>query len=152
MGGNACPYGRAASSFVDREKSSALSTVSRHLRFLDTPAIAASTRSSSFDPGMLLSGKMTAYLILPPELIRSQSALLRMWIGSLLKAVVRGGLQSKGNVHFILDEAASLGHLEAIEDAVDKYRGYGVRLQFYYQSLGQLKKMLSQWSGANTFK
>ena len=26
-------------------------------------------------------------------------------------------------VHFILDEAASLGHLEAIDDAVDKYRG-----------------------------
>ena len=42
-------------------------------------------------------------------------------------------------VHFILDEAASLGHLEAIDDAVDKYRGYGIRLQFYYQSLGQLK-------------
>jgi type IV secretion system protein VirD4 len=42
--------------------------------------------------------------------------------------------------HFIIDEAASLGHLEAIDDAVDKYRGYGVRLQFYFQSLGQLKK------------
>jgi len=44
------------------------------------------------------------------------------------------------NTHFILDEAASLGHLEAIDDAVDKYRGYGVRLQFYFQSLGQVKK------------
>lgn len=43
-------------------------------------------------------------------------------------------------VHFILDEAASLGHLDVLDDAVDKYRGYGVRLQFYYQSLGQLKK------------
>lgn len=43
-------------------------------------------------------------------------------------------------VHFVLDEAASLGHLEALDDAVDKYRGYGVRLLFLYQSLGQLKK------------
>src|SRR5271166_835644 len=43
-------------------------------------------------------------------------------------------------VHYVLDEAASLGHMEALDDAVDKYRGYGVRLQFYYQSLGQLKK------------
>jgi type IV secretion system protein VirD4 len=42
--------------------------------------------------------------------------------------------------HFIIDEAASLGHLDSIDDAVDKYRGYGVRLQFYFQSLGQLKK------------
>lgn len=126
--------------FVEREKSSTLSTVSRHLRFLDTPAIAASTHDSSFDPAMLLTGKMTIYLILPPEHMRAQSSLLRMWIGSLLKAVVRGGLRTKNNIHFVLDEAASLGQLEIIEDAVDKYRGYGVRLQFYFQSLGQLKK------------
>lgn len=41
-------------------------------------------------------------------------------------------------VHFVLDEAASLGHMEALDDAVDKYRAYKIRLQFYYQSLGQL--------------
>ena len=43
-------------------------------------------------------------------------------------------------VHFILDEAASLGHMDCIDDAIDKYRGFGVRLQLYYQSLAQLKK------------
>lgn len=43
-------------------------------------------------------------------------------------------------VQFVLDEAGSLGPLEVVDDAVDKFRGYGVRLQFYYQSLGQLKK------------
>jgi len=31
-------------------------------------------------------------------------------------------------VHFVLDEAASLGRMDALDDAVDKYRGYGVRL------------------------
>ncbi len=44
------------------------------------------------------------------------------------------------NVNFVLDEAASLGHMDALDDAVDKYRGYGVRLQLYYQSVSQLKK------------
>lgn len=44
------------------------------------------------------------------------------------------------NVNFILDEAASLGHMDSIDDAIDKYRGYGVRLQLYYQSPAQLKK------------
>jgi type IV secretion system protein VirD4 len=62
-----------------------------------------------------------------------------MWIGSLLRAVVRGGLKER-RVHFLLDESSSLGHLDCLDDAVDKYRGYGVRLQFFYQSLGQLKK------------
>jgi type IV secretion system protein VirD4 len=126
--------------FVDRERSSTLSTVLRHLRFLDTPTVAASTRTSSFDPAKLRDGKMTVYLILPPEHMRALAALQRMWIATLLRAIVKGGLCPANRVHFVLDEAASLGHLEVLEDAVDKYRGYGVRLQFYYQSLGQLKK------------
>jgi type IV secretion system protein VirD4 len=78
--------------------------------------------------------------VLPPQHVRAQQALLRLWIGSMLRAVVKGGLQEKKLVHFVLDEAATLGHMDAIDDAVDKYRGYGVRLQFYYQSIGQLRK------------
>jgi type IV secretion system protein VirD4 len=132
--------GDQLSHFIDREKGSALTTVSRHLRFLDTPIIAASTHSSTFDPAALRTGKMTIYLVLPPEYLRSQAGLLRLWVSSLLRSVVRTGLNERNRVHFILDEAASLGQLNAIEDAVDKYRGYGVRLQFYFQSLGQLKK------------
>lgn len=132
--------GGQLSHLVDREKSSTLTTVNRQLRFLDTPAIAANTSQSSFDPKELLNGKMTIYLILPPEHMRAQSALLRMWIGCLMRTIVSGGLRNNGNIHFVLDEAASLGHLEIIEDAVDKFRGYGIRLQFYYQSIGQLKQ------------
>jgi type IV secretion system protein VirD4 len=126
--------------FVEKEKSSTLTTVNRHLRFLDTLAVAESTKSSSFDPTKLRTGKMTVYLILPPEHMRAQGALLRVWIESLLKAAIGGGLQERNKVHFVLDEAASLGHLDSIDAAVDKYRGYGVRLQFYFQSLGQLRK------------
>jgi type IV secretion system protein VirD4 len=126
--------------FKDKELGSTMTTVNRHLRYLDTPAVAASTKSSSFNPADLLKGRMTVYLVLPPEHMRTQSALLRLWIGSLLRAVVRGGLQERNKVHFVLDEAATLGHLEAIDDAVDKFRGYGVRLLLAYQSLGQLRK------------
>lgn len=132
--------GGQLSYYIEKEKSSTLTTVARHLRFLATPAVAASTAKSSFDPAELQSGKMTVYLIIPPEHMRAQAALLRMWIGSLLRANVRGGLQETKRVHYLIDEAASVGHLEPLDDAVDKYRGYGVRLQLYYQSLGQLKK------------
>jgi type IV secretion system protein VirD4 len=44
------------------------------------------------------------------------------------------------NVTFVLDEAASLGRMDALDDAVAVGRGYGVRLQFYYQSVSQLRK------------
>src|SRR5437773_1867600 len=86
-----------------------------------------------------MASQMTGRCKLCGRGFRVLTNLNRMWIGSLLRAVVRGGLQEQNKVHFVLDEAASLGHMEALDDAVDKYRGYGVRLQFYYQSLGQLK-------------
>jgi type IV secretion system protein VirD4 len=132
--------GHQLTRYQGTELGGVMTTTNRFLRFLDTLAIAESTKASSFDPKELRKGKMTVYLVLPPEHMRTQSPLLRMWIGAMLRAVVRGGLQEKNKVHFILDEAASLGHMEALDDAVDKYRGYGIRLQFYFQSLGQLKK------------
>ncbi|HEY3964100.1 MAG TPA: type IV secretory system conjugative DNA transfer family protein [Planctomycetaceae bacterium] len=131
--------GHQLTQFKDKELSSTLTTTNRFLRFLDTIAVAENTKKSSFNPADLLTGKMTVYLVLPPEHLRAQSPLLRLWIGSMLRAVVKGGLQETTKVHFILDEAASLGHMEVLDDAVDKLRGYGVRLQLYYQSLGQLK-------------
>ncbi len=126
--------------FKDNELASSLTTVSRFLKFLDTIAVAENTTQSTFDPADLVKRKTTVYLVLPPEHVRAQQALLRLWIGAMLRAVVKGGLQEKRLVHFVLDEAATLGHMDALDDAVDKYRGYGVRLQFYYQSVGQLKK------------
>lgn len=123
----------------DKELASTLTTTNRHLRFLDTPAIAGCTRQSTFDPSELVTGKLTCYLILPPQHMRAQGALLRMLVGSLLRTVVKAGLSNR-KVQFILDEAASLGHMEQIGDALDKYRAYGVRLLLIYQSIGQLKK------------
>jgi type IV secretion system protein VirD4 len=126
--------------FKDNELASCLTTVSRFLKFLDTIAVAENTAESTFDPADLVKQKLTVYLVLPPQHVRAQQALLRLWIGTMLRAVVKGGLQEKKLVHFVLDEAATLGHMDAIDDAVDKYRGYGVRLQFYYQSIGQLRR------------
>ena len=126
--------------YKDKELASTLTTVNRFLRHLDTLAVMESTKASTFDPGDLLKGKMTVYLVLPPEHARTQSALLRSWISTMLRAVLRGGVQRHTRVHFMLDEASSLGRMEVLDDAVDKYRGYGVRLTFIYQSLGQLRK------------
>jgi type IV secretion system protein VirD4 len=108
------------------------------LNFLDSPKIAHSTRSSSFDPKGLLTGKMSIFLTIAPEFQRSLAPLARLWLTSLLRTVVKGGLSNR-KVQFLLDEAAGLGHLEILDDAIDKYRSYGVRLTLIYQSLAQLK-------------
>jgi len=139
-GGMLSRKGFELTKYVEKELGSVMTTTNRFMYFLDTLPIAANTTASSFDPADLCKGKMTVYLVLPPEHMRAQAGLLRMWVSFMLLAVVRGGLQETNRVHFVLDEAASLGRMDSLDDAVDKYRGYGVRLQFYYQSLGQLQK------------
>lgn len=57
----------------------------------------------------------------------------------MLRACVKNGTSNR-EVHFVIDEAAALGQMDALADALAQYRGYGVRLQLYYQSVAQLKK------------
>ena len=42
-------------------------------------------------------------------------------------------------VLFVVDEAPIVGSMPSINDAIGIGRGYGIRLQFYFQSTGQLK-------------
>ena len=136
--------------FQDREKASVVSTALRHLRFLGTPAVAENVSRSSFDPVKLRKGKLTAYLILPVDRAQAaqSSGLLRMWIGTLLRACVRCGLEAPGlgRAHFIIDEAALVlaGKMESIENALSLGRGFSIRLQTYWQSIGQLQKCFPQ--------
>jgi len=128
---------------VDKEKSSSLTTSNRFLRWASTPAMVASTQASSFNPAKLKRGKrpMAVHIVLPPEHMKAQAGWLRLIVGSMIRAVVREGLSEYPNVDFVLDESASLGAgMDSIEDLVDKYRKYGCRAQFYYQSAGQLAK------------
>jgi type IV secretion system protein VirD4 len=124
----------------ERELASTMTTIARFLTFLSTPAIAASTRSSTFDPFVINEQKTTVYFILPPEKATVLSPLLRLWTASMLRAIVKGGLQEKNKVHFICDEANLLGKMNQISDALTFGRGFGLRLQLYYQDCGQLKR------------
>jgi type IV secretion system protein VirD4 len=122
------------------EKGSVLSTMARHLQFLRTPTIAANTRSTSFDPSRLVWGKMAVFIV--PSLQQGQTLIpwVRMIIDGMLKAVMRCGLQERRKTHFIIDEAASLGPMDALRDALNKGAGYGMRCQFYYQDAGALNR------------
>jgi type IV secretion system protein VirD4 len=122
------------------ERSGIISTMGKNLSFLRTPAIANVTRTSSFKP-RFKAKKQTAYIVCPLEFIRAMSGWTRLMIWALFTSVVNEGLGERRLVHAVLDESASLqANFGALEDAVDKYRGYGLRSQFYYQSYGQLKK------------
>ena len=126
---------------MDRELGSTLTTTNRFLRFLSTMAVAESTRSSSFDPGRLRNGQDV-------DLFDTSDAALAddnprsFGCGSAPCSVqpLVQDLTSGPKVWWILDEASSLGHLPCLDDAVERLRGFGTRLFFLYQSMGQLEQ------------
>lgn len=123
----------------DRELASTMSTIARFLRFLSTPAIAESTTASSFDPNEILQGNTDVYCVLAADRVATLSPLLRLWTGTFLRAAQRS--KGKQIIHFICDEAgSSLGKMDQIATALTVGRSAGVRLQLYYQDLGQLAK------------
>ena len=123
----------------DRELASTMTTIARFLRFLSTPALAASTRVSSFDPKEILNGNTDVYCVLPSDRVGTLSPLLRLWTGTFLRTALRA--KGKNRIHFICDEAgSSLGKMDQLSKALTVGRSAGIRLQLYYQDLGQLKK------------
>ncbi len=137
-------YGHLLTWFVDRELGSVLTTVQRHTIFLDSQAVSDNTSRSTFDPRRLRDERMTIYLCLPHDRLETLAQLQRMWIGTLLRAVASRGPDERNPVLFLLDEAGHLGHIQALEDAVTMLRGMGVRLWFFFQSVGQLSKCFGE--------
>jgi len=75
FGGMLARLGGQMAQFEGKELQSVLTTSNRNLNFLDSPKIAHSTRTSSFDPEGLLTGKMSIFLTIRP----STSAASRRW-------------------------------------------------------------------------
>ena len=88
-------FGHSLKNFQGKTLDTVLTATNQHLAWTDSIAIAESTSQSSFNPADLLGGRMTVYLILPAKHIRTQSALLRLWIGSMIRVCMNGGLKTR---------------------------------------------------------
>jgi type IV secretion system protein VirD4 len=86
-------FGHVMSHTGKEELESILSTSNRMLRFVNSPAVTASLRTSSFDPGQLVKRRMTVYLIVPAHHLRAMAGLIRLWYSTFHRAVIRGGIQ-----------------------------------------------------------
>lgn len=94
-GGMLSRFGHSLKNFQGKTLDTVLTATNQHLRWADSIAVAESTSQSSFNPADLLKGRMTIFLILPTEYVRTGSALLRLWIGSMLRVCIKGGLQTR---------------------------------------------------------
>ncbi|MHC5542966.1 type IV secretory system conjugative DNA transfer family protein, partial [Singulisphaera rosea] len=131
----------------DEEQASVMSTLQRQTAWLDSAAIRNHSTTNDFDPLDLRRERATVYLCLPPDRLVTLAPLMRLWIGSILRRVTRGGADERNPLLLLIDEAGHLGHIQALEDAVTLMRGYGIRLWFFFQSMGQLSKAFGERAG-----
>lgn len=146
----------AAASLLDmgeRERGSVLSTARRNLEFLERPAMREVLRTSSFNLEDIKTAPegMTLYLCLPPQRMADCGRWLRLMINVALERVIEiEAPPATGHpILFLLEEFASLGHMQTIENAAGYAAGFGVKLWVVIQDLSQLKRQYKE--GWETF-
>ena len=133
----------------DRERSSVLSTALRHTHFLEDPQVrrVLAGSDSSFRFSELKTSKGSVYLVLPPDKFLAYRPLARVLMGAALSAMSKTAKRPPHDVLFLFDEFSQLGPFPQAEQAVSILRGYGVKLWFVLQDLGQLKALYPRsWS------
>lgn len=108
--------------------------------FVRGEAVQKATSSSSFSLDEITCGDpITVYIVLPPHMLESHAALLRIWINALLKAIAKRRHKVPKSTLMILDEAAQLGEFPPLRQAITLMRGYGLQTWSFWQDISQLK-------------
>lgn len=143
----------------DREAAGVLSAAQRHTHFLDSPRMTKVLSRSDFKFEELKQRPATIFLVLPPDRMGTYARWLRLLITQSLTDMARSKMRSvepasnpvnnpaSNPVLYLMDEFASLGHLEPIERAMGLMAGYGVQLWPILQDVHQLKSTYGTRAG-----
>jgi type IV secretion system protein VirD4 len=130
----ACPHPevRAAVALLQNDAKETLggilSFAQELVDFVRGAGIEASVSSSSFDANVLTTdpSAVSVYLVLPPHMLESHGRVLALWLSALYLAITRRRVMPQVPTLLLLDEAAQLGTLPALRQAVTLLRNYGV--------------------------
>lgn len=112
------------------------------LSFLRGGDVQESISNSTFDLAEVTNGDpLSIFIVLPPDKLESHGRLLRLWIGALMAALVRRRRKPARSTLFMLDEAAQLGALPHLRQAMTLMRGYGVQTWSFWQDVTQLQRL-----------
>ena len=123
-----------------KTRASVFSVTNSNLSFLDSVAVANTLGESTFDPNVLIHDKATVYLCLPVDRLQEMASLQRVILSTLINLIFAAGEDSERRVHFLLDEAASLGAMPALYNSVQFGRSYGIRSTYLFQSSSQVER------------
>jgi type IV secretion system protein VirD4 len=144
VGGAVARAGARLRQKTDRVRSGILAQAQSQTHFLESAQLAAAMQRSTFSFGDLKTGRLTLYLVVPPDRIESCRRWLRLIVGCALQAVMRTPAARAGpgkRVLFLLDEFPALGRMPPLERAVALGRGYGAQCWLLAQDLTQLQML-----------
>lgn len=126
----------------DRTRGSILSTIQNAIGFLASPGAVNSLAQSTLPLSEIVQGgAYTIYLTVPPHLTKSHGVLLRLWLKTLIGAVMHRERRPEVDDLFLVDEAAQVGPMEELLVASSLLRGYGLRTWTFWQSIGQIRSI-----------
>ncbi|MCB1683151.1 MAG: type IV secretory system conjugative DNA transfer family protein [Pseudomonadales bacterium] len=100
------------------------------------------TAATSFDLAAITQGDpLSVYIVMPPHMLETHGRLLRLWITVMMIAIGRRRGRPPHSTLFILDEAAQLGTLPQLRQAITLMRGYGMQTWSFWQDVSQLKRL-----------
>lgn len=144
-GGCLCTKGAQLLSLTGKTLMDVLATLNSQMFWLDSPAIVQSTQTTSFDIQKLLTGQMSCYLIFPTNMVEDYGALIRVWITAFAQAIFAAGIGRPHLARFYFDEASLLGQdMPVLERMLTKGRAFGIRTNFYWQSVHQIRDVFPE--------
>lgn len=117
-----------------------LSFAQEAVDFLRGDALERAMATTSFDSLDITAGSpLSIYLVLPPHMLESHGRLLRLWLGAFITCITRRRAKPPKSTLLILDEAAQLGELPQLRQAITLLRGYGLQTWSFWQDVSQLQ-------------
>ncbi len=125
-----------------QEISGIRSTAETQTALLDSEKLmnALETDEVPFDLEELAKGKVTIYLVLPPDRLQTHGRWMRLLLTLTIRTIARQATPPPLPVLFMLDEMGTIGALSMIEQSYGLMAGLGIRLWGFLQDLPQLQR------------
>ena len=121
------------------QRGAIMSTVGRQLGFRASREVLASV-TGDWNPSELLDKERPAvlFVVLPVQHLATHGRLLRLVTSAVVEAMLAKGTDKERRLLLAIDEAAALGRLEAIEQGIGLFRGYGATFLLSFQDDSQM--------------
>lgn len=135
----------------EKEFGSIVSTAQRQTEILDNPSIiaclSAAGEGQEVDFTLWHTNTMTVYLCLSAPKFPVFNRWLRLVLASALDEMTDALNSPPLPVCFMLDELATLGHMQTVENAIGLAAGYGIQLVTVFQDIAQMRDLYkSRWA------